>query len=99
MKKITPLIALLITGSVHSEAFRLPYEAACDDTKIVVNKLVELNEIPIARGQTGDVAGTLMVMWVNPKSKAWTITATKDDITCIIGNGDQLKIIGPKNMV
>jgi FKBP-type peptidyl-prolyl cis-trans isomerase len=40
-----------------------------------------------------DQAGTIMILWMNPASMSWTITATKNETTCVIGTGEQLKFI------
>lgn len=89
--KYFSLLPLLFLTSVRAETFVLPFEAVCDDTKIIVEKLQMMKETPITIGQTSDQAGTTMVLWMNPSSKSWTITATKKEITCVIGTGENLK--------
>lgn len=93
------ILPLLFITSVCAETFALPFEAICDDTKIIVGKLQSLNETPITTGQTNDQAGTTMVLWMNMSNKSWTITATKKEITCIIGTGENLKFTKSKPTV
>ena len=50
------------------------------------------NEVPIAKGYTDDIAGTLMTVWLNKDDNSWTILATKDKTSCIIGYGKNFKL-------
>jgi hypothetical protein len=90
MKYFSLLPLLLITGA-QAQTFVLPFEAICDNTRVIVGKLQSVNETPIIIGQASDQAGTTMVLWMNLSTKAWTITATKAETTCVIGTGEQLK--------
>jgi hypothetical protein len=66
----------------------------CDDTKIVTDYLTKnYKEIPLLVGKTEDEVGSLMSFWVNRKTGTWTIIATKDKLSCIIGVGKSLKVI------
>ena len=93
MKKL--ILLLLFSANTYAEQIIIPYEAICDDTKIILNKLKEVNETPLIIGDTLDNAGTTMLLWINNYSteKEWTITASKGKITCIIGTGKNLKIL------
>ena len=99
MKYFSLLPLFLLSSIVYSQPFVLPFEAICDDTKIIVEKLNKLNETPISMGQASDQAGTTMVLWMNLSTKAWTITATKTETTCVIGTGEQLKFTKSKPTV
>jgi hypothetical protein len=66
----------------------------CDDTKIVTDYLTKnYKEIPLLVGKAEDEVGSLMSFWVNRKTGTWTIVATKDKLSCIIGVGKSLKVI------
>ena len=72
-------------------------EMYCDDTKTITKDLRDkYNEIPVVIGKVDDVAGSLMTLWTNPNNESWTIVATKDDYSCIIGSGTKLTVIDYK---
>jgi len=92
MKKL--LLVLGFCTNSYAETFTTPLEAVCDDTQIVTKRLFNsFGEVPIIRGFTSDVSGTIMTMWINPKENSWTILATKDKITCVIGYGKDFKLL------
>lgn len=69
----------------------------CDDTKIITKELLDkYNEIPVVIGKASDEAGSLMTLWTNPTNESWTIIATKDDVSCIIGSGEKLTVVDYK---
>lgn len=72
-------------------------EMLCDDTKIIVDSLKETyHEIPVIMGKTGDEAGSVMTIWINPSSETWTIIATNKDYSCVVGSGDKFTVIDYK---
>ncbi len=97
--KYFSLLPLLVVTSAQSQSFVLPFEAICDNTRVIVEKLQSVNEIPISMGLSNDQAGTTMTLWMNPSNKAWTITATKNETTCVIGTGERLKLINSGPMI
>lgn len=83
-----------IVPRVSNSMETVPTEAYCTSTKTLVSSLSEkYKERPFILGKTGDQAGSIMSLWINPTSKSWTIVATKDDISCVIGVGEDFKII------
>ena len=92
MRKL--LLVLVFCTNSYAETFTTPLEAVCDDTQIVTKRLFNsFGEVPIIRGLTSDVSGTIMTMWINPTENSWTILATKDKITCVIGYGKDFKLL------
>lgn len=92
MKKF--ILLFLLCFNSYAESFTTPMEAICDDTTIVTKRLSNsFNEVPIIRGLTSDVSGTMMTLWINPRENTWTILATKDKITCVIGYGKDFKLL------
>lgn len=90
MKKL--LLTLLIPSCFAGEIVQR--DMFCADTKVIVKDLREkYKEIPVVTGKTDDVAGSVMSIWVNPVDETWTIVATNKDYSCIIGVGQQLKVI------
>jgi hypothetical protein len=60
MKKLNILLMLFCMNS-YAESFTAPLEAVCDDTPIVTKRLLNsFGEVPIIRGLTSDVSGTVM---------------------------------------
>ena len=92
MRKL--LLILVFCTNSYAETFTTPLEAVCDDTQLVTKRLFNsFGEVPIIRGLTSDVSGTIMTMWINPKENTWTIIATKDNTTCVIGYGKDFKLL------
>ena len=92
MRKL--LLVLVFCTNSYAETFTTPLEAVCDDTQLVTKRLFNsFGEVPIIRGLTSDVSGTIMTLWINPKENSWTILATKDKITCVIGYGKDFKLL------
>jgi hypothetical protein len=89
------LIGMIFLVSVECRAKVeiLPFTGLCDDTDIVINNLFnKYKEIPLIVGNTNDKAESKMSLWVNLETAEWTILATKNKISCVIGTGDSLEI-------
>jgi len=87
-------VLLLLTTTCALSAEKLPTDMYCDDTKIIIKSLREdHNEVPFIVGKAGDVAGSIMTFWINPETKSWSIIATKDDTSCIVGVGERVELI------
>jgi hypothetical protein len=68
----------------------------CGETKVITEKLRErFKEIPIIIGIADDGVKSLMSLWTNLDNGSWTLVATKDDLSCIIGTGKSLRIVEP----
>jgi len=66
----------------------------CDDTTKIVNSLKEeYKEMPIVVGKAADEAASIMTLWVNHTTNSWTILSTKNDLSCVVGYGQNLKIV------
>ena len=88
------LLASLAFCSFAHAAEKLPTDMYCDDTKTIVNSLLkDHKEAPFMLGNASDMAGSTMTFWINPETKTWSITATKDNTTCIVGVGENLQFI------
>jgi len=60
----------------------------CYNTMKVFTELQKTyKELPIILGKASDQAGSTMTLWISPKEKTWTIVATKDKLSCIVGTG------------
>ena len=87
------LCTLLLIAPIFSHGSEiLTIDLTCDTTDKVTQTLrKEFKEVPILLGQANDEAGSIMSLWMNQNNKSWTIVATKDNISCIVGSGDQLQ--------
>ena len=103
MKKIYLTIiiacAVLFPSIIHSQKLEttVKTEFPCYNTKELFKSLREkYKELPLLTGSTDDDAGSTMSVWMNGTDKDWTIIATKDDLSCIVGTGTDLKLINYK---
>lgn len=87
------LLTLLLCLNANSET--ITAEFPCEKTSVILKTLVSTyKEQPYLFGLADDVVNSKMSLWVNPKTKSWTILATKDDITCVIGTGKNFTLLG-----
>lgn len=88
------LLTSLLFCSIAQAGERLPTDMYCDDTKSIVKSLREdYKEAPFIIGKAGDIAGSVMTLWINPETKSWSIIATKDNTSCIVGVGESVELI------
>jgi len=91
------LLPILFFATTICLAETITSEFPCGETKKVTDYLKErYNEAPIMLGRADDTAHSLMSLWVNKTTGTWTILATLDELTCIIGTGTNLNILVPK---
>lgn len=93
-------MAFIVPQVSNAKGFEIETKLYCDATKTIVDSLKkEFKEMPFAFGNTSDQAKTVMSLWVNPVSKSWTILATKDDLTCVVGVGNNFELVPYKSSV
>jgi hypothetical protein len=96
--KYTLLLSLLLISTIsNAEPYSISIDAYCDETDRIFSALNMMKEIPIAIAQANDQAESKVLLWVGPAKETWTLTATKDKITCVIGYGSDFKLIIPRN--
>jgi hypothetical protein len=96
MKYLTILLLslILITAQAKSPEEVVNTEISCYDTDEIIKILREnYKEYPIAMGITNDRANSTMSIWVSPRDKSWTILATKQQISCVIGTGTSFDFV------
>lgn len=94
------LLTSLLFCSIAHAGERVSTDMYCDDSKSIVKSLREdYKEAPIIIGKASDEAGSIMTLWLNPQTKSWSIVATKDNTSCIIGVGENFDVLsyGNKN--
>ncbi len=85
---------LSFSGEITKPDNIVTYEAMCYDTTLLFNGLKNTHkEYPILVGKADDVANSTMSLWIHSEEKNWTIVATKDELSCIIGSGTDFKLI------
>jgi hypothetical protein len=91
MKNLTTLLLSLSLLPVYAQ--NKPDEVVnvkieCYNTMKIFTELQKVyKEIPIILGKTSDEAGSTMTLWISPTEKTWTIVATKEKLSCIVGTG------------
>jgi hypothetical protein len=66
----------------------------CYDSDELFKSLREkFKEMPFLVGKAGDEAKSTISIWLNPVDNNWTIVATKNDLSCIVGLGDDMKLV------
>ena len=96
MKYLTTILLslTLLTTQAKSSEEVVTTEITCYDTDVLLKTLSETyKEYPIAMGMTNDKAKSTTSLWVSPSTKSWTIVATKQSISCIIGAGIEFDFV------
>jgi hypothetical protein len=97
MKYITIILSLILIHPIcNAEPHSIKIDAYCDDTDRIFSALTMMKEIPIAIAQANDVAESKVLLWVDPTKESWTLTASKDKVTCVIGYGSAFNLIIPR---
>ena len=70
----------------------------CYDTKELFKSIREnYDEVPFIFGKSDDVAESTFSMWMSPVNKTFTLIATIEDYSCVVGSGHDFKIV-PKDL-
>jgi len=95
---LTIMLALM-SDIAHSQELKDTIEAElpCYNTKELFKSLREkYKEMPLLTGKATDEARSTLSVWMNPTEKNWTIVATTEDISCVVGMGTDIKLINYK---
>ena len=93
------VIALGMSNISYSQELKetIETELPCYNTTDLFKNLREkYKELPLLTGKLTDIAKSTLSVWMNPTDKNWTIVATKEDISCIVGIGTDIKLINYK---
>ena len=90
---ILPIFCLAQSPSKKDDAIFI--KAQCYKTEIISKQLLASKEQPILMGRIGDTANSIMSLWTNVKTGAWTLVLSKGngDMSCVLGNGYDLKLL------
>lgn len=87
-------LAVPVIGFAAVATETVDTQVVCGDTTTIFNELRnKYKESPIVMGDVADKSSSIMSLWTSKVGESWTIVASKDDISCIIGAGSNLKII------
>ena len=90
------MIFALLSNNLYSQELKdtIETELPCYNTKELFKSIREkYKEMPLLIGKASDEARSTISVWMNPTDKNWTIVATKEDISCIVGIGTDIKLI------
>lgn len=103
MKSIYLILGFSCIGLLPNNAYSQKIEDTvtidlpCYNTQELFKSLREkFKEMPLLTGKTDDSAKSTMSFWLNPLDNDWTIVATKEDISCVVGLGTDMKLMSYK---
>jgi hypothetical protein len=94
VKAIYLAIGMVFTGlHLNSHAEKVQLELQCGKTEAIITELTkDFKETPIIMGKAIDNVNSVMSLWVNTSTGAWTLLSTKKDTTCVLGVGTDLEL-------
>ena len=90
---------MVLSTNSHSQPVEesISIDLPCYNTKEIFKSLREkYKELPFITGQASDEANSLVSIWINSVDKNWTIVATKNDLSCVVGMGTDIKVLNYK---
>ncbi len=86
---------LSLTSSIaNAQSFQADKPVICDDTQKIITSLTEtFKEVPIWTAKDGSTSSRYS-LFVNEKTGAWTMLQMTPEVSCILGVGEESKIIG-----
>jgi hypothetical protein len=100
MRMLTMAFLFCLSSTIaNAEPFETRKPVLCDDTKKLIKGLTEnYNEKPVwtARNPVDD---TRFALFVNSKTKAWTLLQMTNEIACIIGVGEESEFISSSDAI
>lgn len=91
------LSIIVLTVPAKSPEELVDVKIACYNTDMLFKTLLDTHkEYPVIMGMTDDNARSTMTIWVNFSTKTWTIVATKEKVSCVIGSGTDLELVPNK---
>ena len=100
MKTIYLLIGMVCTGLLPNNSYsqeikdKIEIDLPCyDSTELFKSLREKYKEMPFMVGKAADAAKSTVSIWLNPVDNNWTIVATKKDLSCIVGLGDEMILV------
>ena len=100
--KLNYLLVIILLGlstKSYSQEIEesISIDLPCYNTKEIFKSLREkYKELPFITGQASDEANSVVSIWINSVDKNWTIVATKNDLSCVVGMGTDIKVLNYK---
>jgi hypothetical protein len=69
-----------------------------DTTELFKTLRVNYQEVPFIFGKADDLAQSTFSMWIGPKDKTFTLVATINNLSCVVGSGRDMKLV-PKELL
>lgn len=93
--KYQVVVAFLLSliSSIANAQFESRKPVICDDTKKIVKALVEIYDERPVWSAVNPQDSTRFSLFVNNKTGAWTIIQMNPDVACILGVGEESKMI------
>ena len=89
MLKYIPFILMFISSAVSAESVELKKPVICEKAEVVLKAIVESDYKEQAIwGGISAVEASIFSLFVNEKTKSWTILQIKSGMACIIGTGE-----------
>lgn len=86
----TPLFAFANTKPVD----KIDVTFLCYDTDKLFKTLnAEYQEFPFLIGDSDDIAKSMMTLWISKNGETWTLITSKDETSCVVGAGKNLKLL------
>ena len=104
MKKLFALITLCISTHLHAQV-RTTVEVDCFTLIELASILNDYNETPVSIGSIlrGDEKGAVehtMILFVNPKTKTWTLAEkTTKGLYCILTAGSNFSLVQKEQQI
>lgn len=94
MKAIYLAIGMVFTGlHLSSQAQPVQLTVQCGSTESIITELTkDFKETPIIMGKATDNVNSVMSLWVNTSTGAWTLLSTKKETSCVLGVGTDLEL-------
>jgi len=100
VKTICLLIGMVCTGLLPNNSYsqeikdKVEIDLPCyDSTELFKTLREKYKEMPFMTGKAGDAVKSIVSVWINPVDNNWTIVATKNNLSCIVGLGDDMKLV------
>lgn len=100
MKQFLIFLTSLLVGTASSQLVTTNKEVQCEKTEVMISVLKgrDFEETPIWLGK-GDSKAPNYSLFVNPKTKSWTIIQFNNELSCILGSGESYNIINQKPFI
>ena len=99
MKKIYStmlIVSTLLSNNSYSQEIKdkVEIDLPCyESTELFKSLREKYKEMPFMVGKATDAAKSTVSIWLNPVDNNWTIVATKKDLSCIVGLGDEMILV------